>query len=168
MIMLKIKPGMAIHCKTQEEANLLFDNTSLKFDKLFSDKWHHWDVFGENTCYSYNQYEVWSYGHYVHYKEDPNYEIIEFKDLIVKEEGLPSVEGVKNKHMLKTGILMRCERCDKEEFFEDKDERGDAEYDVMASDWKDIGGRFACPECYKQYELHMKMFWDEYKYVKED
>lgn len=82
----------------------------------------------------------------------------------VEEKMKERVEGVKVNSMLKTGVLLKCERCGKEKFFEDKNNRGDAKADVISSDWKDIGGLFVCPECYDIYKKLMDEFWYACKY----
>lgn len=67
----EIKPGMVIHCKTQEEADIL------GYDE--------WYKYKEETCYRLYDSGYYSFGYYDHYKRQ-GCEITEFEDLIIKEE----------------------------------------------------------------------------------
>ena len=76
--------NLAIHCKTEEEANKLLE----AFDKL-GKKWidrdsyleiNCWDVYEKYTCYN-NQYEYCR----IDYYEKKNYKIYEFDDVDLGE-----------------------------------------------------------------------------------
>ena len=73
----EIKPGMVIHCKTQEEAIALCLNTDIPF--RFID---YWDCYKEQTCYCHNEYSN-AYGDIKTYKCE--YTITEFEDLIIDD-----------------------------------------------------------------------------------
>lgn len=84
----EIKPGMVIHCKTQEEANKLVEFGIL--DISFGGEDHYWNVYREDTCYYYCSfyklsYTSWLYGHYDSFKNEGRC-VTEFEDLIIKDE----------------------------------------------------------------------------------
>lgn len=85
-----IFPGMVIYCRTFEQAKLLAENSSM--GKVFTKRDFHWHIFKESTCYHYEQaslvdrsQDIWSYAYYSHFT-DKDYKIINFEDLIIKEE----------------------------------------------------------------------------------
>lgn len=81
MRLKEIKPGMVVHCKTQEEANILCDticNTIVE-----KSKWKgFWVNYRESTCYKISNAGFYSYGRIASYKDS---NITEFSDLILPE-----------------------------------------------------------------------------------
>lgn len=78
-----IEPGMCIHCKTFEQAEMLAKNSSMS--KWFESENYCWDIFKEQTCYIKCFNFVWIYGYYDILLKN-GYKVIEFEDLIIKEE----------------------------------------------------------------------------------
>ena len=77
MRLKEIKPGMVIHCKTQEEANILCDTIGGGF------KWkRYWVNHREATCYKISNDGFYSFGRIASYKDS---NITEFSSLILPE-----------------------------------------------------------------------------------
>lgn len=77
MRLKEIKPGMVIHCKTQEEANKLCDAVGA------SKRWEeYWEIYKYDTCYQIGHYKMKNYGTAYSYRKS---EITEFSDLILPE-----------------------------------------------------------------------------------
>ena len=102
MLLKEIKPGMVVHCKTQEEANILCDticNTIVE-----KSKWKgFWVNYRESTCYKISNAGFYSYGRIASYKDS---NITEFSDLIIRE--LTAEETIKLHTELCCGS---CEEC---------------------------------------------------------
>lgn len=73
----EIKPGMVIHCKTREEANILCDAVGAS---SFCKEW--WDSFQGKTCYKVCAKGVSCYELPEHFEKDY---MFEFSDLIIPE-----------------------------------------------------------------------------------
>lgn len=80
MKLKEIKPGMVIHCKTQEEANQLCNEVGASY------RWkEYWEVYKNRTCYEFNIYgKLCSYGSMTYFIKE-KYQITEFSDLIIPE-----------------------------------------------------------------------------------
>ena len=78
MRLKEIKPGMVIHCKTEEEAEVLCDNREIcRGWKDF------WNTYKERTCYKFNGTgNLDTYGSIEAYAGE---NIVEFSDLIIPE-----------------------------------------------------------------------------------
>ena len=102
MLLKEIKPGMVVHCKTQEEANILCDticNTIVE-----KSKWKgFWVNYRESTCYKISNAGFYSYGRIASYKDS---NITEFSDLILPE--LTAEEAIKINTQLCSGS---CDEC---------------------------------------------------------
>lgn len=87
MRLKEIKPGMVIHCKTEEEAKelmFLCDKKGLTWctgEKASSNT--RFSVLSDRTCYRIHEDHV-TYDNYAHYSSE-NYIITEFSDLIIPE-----------------------------------------------------------------------------------
>lgn len=87
MRLKEIKPGMVIHCKTEEEANALM----VELDRL-GYRWINARCIGDNrynfyrgeTCYCISNCRTITYSGLDYYKENKR-EITEFSDLIISE-----------------------------------------------------------------------------------
>lgn len=77
MRLKEIKPGMVIHCKTQEEANMLCNAVGAE------EKWkEYWVNYKYNTCYHIAHNGIYEYGMSSAFKGE---KITEFSDLILPE-----------------------------------------------------------------------------------
>ena len=102
MRLKEIKPGMVVHCKTQEEANILCDTI---FNTIVEkSKWKgFWVNYRESTCYKISNAGFYSYGRIASYKDS---NITEFSDLILPE--LTAEEAIKINTQLCSGS---CDEC---------------------------------------------------------
>lgn len=85
----EIKPGMAIHCQTEEEAEKLFKHLDRLGYKWWSDESlliedTIYDRYGKNTCYFIEENKEVTYSDIGFFKSK-GYEITEFSDLIEPE-----------------------------------------------------------------------------------
>ena len=72
--------NIAVHCKTQREANKFFEIMYYKNIIKERDGINCWYVYEENTCYIFDKYKYgWEYC-YKKYYEDNDYIILEFSD----------------------------------------------------------------------------------------
>ena len=77
MRLKEIKPGMVIHCNTQEEANKLCDAVCA------SKQWkEYWGIYKDDTCYQIGYHAMKTFGSSNSYSD---FIITEFSDLILPE-----------------------------------------------------------------------------------
>lgn len=98
MKLKEIKPGMVIHCPTEEEAKEL-----LKYLDGLGYRWFstsekllesiNYDAYGENMCYSIEQHMEVMYSD-INYFESEGYEVTEFSDLIEPELTIEEVLSI--------------------------------------------------------------------------
>lgn len=86
MIFKEIKPGMVIHCKTQEEAKILVGH--LNGDKDYVD---YWTKYGQDTHYEISsRLKPTTFGTRNLYRNSMHqYQIVEFTDLIITDSEKP-------------------------------------------------------------------------------
>ena len=75
----EIKPGMIIHCKTKEEAEMLINHFNLSNHYVDC-----WDIYGDQTCY-HTGIHHWVYGDIYHFRRD-GLKIYEFEHFIINDE----------------------------------------------------------------------------------
>lgn len=116
MKLKEIKPGMVIHCPTEEEAKEL-----LKYLDGLGYRWFstsekllesiNYDAYGENMCYSIEQYMKVMYSD-INYFESEGYEVTEFSDLIEPKLTIEEVFSILAEiGNLCTSRIIGCNSC---------------------------------------------------------
>lgn len=95
-----IKPGMVIHCQTEQEANQLIKwayKSGWRWNGGGSAQETLWDEYQEETCYRFREDNSITYA-YTEYFVENSHRIIEFFDLIelTAEELLDTLSDIKN------------------------------------------------------------------------
>lgn len=77
--------NIAVHCKTQREAEQFFNEMNLKGIPYTGNHKNYWDVNKEDTCYDLGKNDYWSFCDKEWYK-DSGYTVLEFSDYFDVDE----------------------------------------------------------------------------------
>ena len=105
MKLKEIKPGMAIHCKTIEEAKNLVELTNSA--PAFLRSWGGEEV---KTCYRMDNGKINGFSSAFYYKEN-GYEIVEFSDLIIPELTVEEVLSILAEIGDMCNNIVSCDKC---------------------------------------------------------
>ena len=96
MKLKEIEVGMVIHCKTQDQAWDLVKHSNLP--PHFASR--HWNVYESDTCYYHDGFpDRWSYSD-KNYFINEHLEVIEFEDLIIKDDVTLPERPVLDSHII--------------------------------------------------------------------
>lgn len=102
--------NMVIHCPTKEMAKFLLRRMYERGIRWFGGESmfdHHWEIYGDQTCYRVNPDKRLAYAN-VEYYDEENFVITEFSDLFPGKNGFRSEDIISSLPNIPQTVLSNC------------------------------------------------------------